>query len=258
MATCEQSSRTCQACRPGIERDRGLCATNTGDEAGVRGMDVEHPELAGSGVPEPMDDANWRGDVGSRASQYCPIADDELGCAFENVEGVDLVCVGMGLDAFELRPEMELDYLELRQLGEDPVEARAARGSLALPWADGDSVHSSTVSVRPAACATICRHAQRPDPVTFSALRHSAHLRKAGLHAGPEAIGGFRNHPYGVFSGSSHEVPTRHRGRGTRKRSGPSQTRPYSWRTRGSFPEFRLARARWARLGRAERRKSDV
>ena len=114
-------------------------------------MDVEHPELARAGVPEPVNDADWRGDVRSRASNYGPTADDELGLALEHVEGVDLVCVTVWFDAFEFGPEMELYHLELRQFGEDPMEARAALGLLALPRANGDSVHSPTVSVRPAA-----------------------------------------------------------------------------------------------------------
>jgi len=58
-----------------------LCSTKTGSEAGVRGVDVEHPELARAGVPEPVNDADWRGNVGSRASNYGPTADDELGRA---------------------------------------------------------------------------------------------------------------------------------------------------------------------------------
>ena len=122
-------------------RDGGLCSTKTGGEARVRGVDVEHPKLAGAGVPEPVNNSDWRGDVGSSASQYCPIADHELSLAFEDVEGVDVVCVTVGLDAFKFGPEMELDHLELRQFGEDPMEARAARGFLALAGGDGDSVH---------------------------------------------------------------------------------------------------------------------
>src|SRR6476619_1722743 len=125
-----------------------LSSTKTGGEARARGVDVDHPEFAGAGVPEPVSDADWCGDIGSRACQHRPIADGELGLALETVEGVDLVGVSVGLDTFEFRPELELDHLELRQLGEDPVEARAARESLALVGADRDSVHSPTVYVR--------------------------------------------------------------------------------------------------------------
>jgi hypothetical protein len=122
-------------------RDGGLFSTKTGGEARVWGVDVEHPKLAGAGVPEPVNNTNWRGDVGSSASRYGPIADDELSLALEHVEGVDVVCVTVGLDAFKFRPEMELDHLELRQFGEDPMEARPARGFLALAGGNGDSVH---------------------------------------------------------------------------------------------------------------------
>ncbi len=104
-------------------------------------MDVENPKLAGARVPEAVNNAHRRGDVGSSATRNGPIADHELGLALENVERVDVVCVSVRLDAFEFRPEMELDHLELRQLGEDPVEARAARSLLALAGSNGDPVH---------------------------------------------------------------------------------------------------------------------
>ena len=122
-------------------RDGGLCSTKTGGEAHVRGVDVEHPRLARAGVPEPVSNTDWRGDVGSSASRYGPIANYELSLALEDVEGVDVVCVTVGLDAFKFRPEMELDHLELRQFGEDPMEARAAQGFLALAGGNGDSIH---------------------------------------------------------------------------------------------------------------------
>lgn len=146
-------------------------------------MDVEHPELARAGVPEPVNDADWRGDVRSRASNYGPTADDELGLALEHVEGVDLVCVTVWFDAFEFGPEMELYHLELRQFGEDPMEARAALGLLALPRANGDSVHSPTVSVRPAA------EVEAPSPrapaprLTPWSMTRSRPRARSGIHS---------------------------------------------------------------------------
>ena len=59
----------------------------------------------------------------SRARPERSRSHDELGFTSEDVEGVDVVRVAVGLDALEVRPEPKLDHLELGQLGEDPVVA---------------------------------------------------------------------------------------------------------------------------------------
>ena len=94
-------------------------------------MDVEHPELAISDVPEPVDDADRRGDVRAGAEANGLVSDDELGFALEYVEGVDLVGVAVRLDALEVRAEPEFDHFEVGQLGEDPVVAGPTRDLLA-------------------------------------------------------------------------------------------------------------------------------
>jgi hypothetical protein len=62
--------------------------------------------------------------------------DLELGLALEDVEGVDVVCVGVRVDALEVRAEAEQERLQLGQLGEDAVPAN----TLPLAGADDDSV----------------------------------------------------------------------------------------------------------------------
>ena len=46
------------------------------------------------------------------------------------------------LDALEVRPELQLDHLELGKLGENAVVARAARDRFAIVGTDEDAVHA--------------------------------------------------------------------------------------------------------------------
>ena len=108
-------------------------------------MDVQHPELAGAGVPEPVDDADRGCDVGARAGAHDLAPDGELGLAFEDVERVDLVDVAVRLDALEVGPEAELDHLELGHLGEDPVIPGPAGQLLAPVGACDDPFHGGSV-----------------------------------------------------------------------------------------------------------------
>ncbi len=93
------------------------------------GVDVEQPQLARTGVSEPVDDADRGGDVRAAAGADGLAADSEFGFALEDVEGVDMVGVAVLVDARELWSEAQLDYLEFGQLGEDAVVAGAARAS---------------------------------------------------------------------------------------------------------------------------------
>ena len=92
-----------------------------------------------------MDDADRRCDVRAAPAAEDLVADGELGLALEDVEGVDLVCVGVRLHALELGPEAELDHLELGQLGQDPVVSRPAHELFAPVRAGDDAVHGTSV-----------------------------------------------------------------------------------------------------------------
>ena len=108
-------------------------------------MDVQHAELALADVPEAVHDADGSGDVRARAGPDDLVADGELGLAFEDVERVDVIRVAVGRDALELRPEAELDRLELGQLGQDPVVPGPARDPFAPAGAGHDPVHGDSV-----------------------------------------------------------------------------------------------------------------
>ncbi len=92
-----------------------------------------------------MDDADRRGDIGAWPGADDLRADGELGLALEDVEGIDLVGVGVRLHALELGPEAELDHLELGQLGQDPVRSGPANELFAPVGAGDDAVHGGSV-----------------------------------------------------------------------------------------------------------------
>ena len=68
-------------------------------------MHVEHAQLALAGVAEAVHDADRRRGVAAGAGAEDLVADGELGFSFEDVEGVDVVGVGVRVDAFEVRAE---------------------------------------------------------------------------------------------------------------------------------------------------------
>ncbi len=109
------------------------------------GVDVEQPQLARTGVSEPVDDADRGGDVRAAAGADGLAADSEFGFALEDVEGVDMVGVAVLVDARELWSEAQLDYLEFGQLGEDAVVAGAraslspSSGPITIPFSAGRS-----------------------------------------------------------------------------------------------------------------------
>ena len=98
-----------------------LAAAQVVGEAGVRRVDVEHPELGAADVGEPVRHARRSRHEAPRAGTERLGADHELRLAAEHVEGVHEVVVGVRADAFEVGPEAELDDLELGELAQDPM-----------------------------------------------------------------------------------------------------------------------------------------
>src|SRR6476619_8004312 len=94
------------------------------DEADVRRMDVEHPEGAAAGT-EAVLDVRRHGEERARAAAVPVAVEEELDLALEHVERVNVVGVGVRVDALEVRPERELECLQLRQVGQDAVPALA-------------------------------------------------------------------------------------------------------------------------------------
>jgi hypothetical protein len=110
-------------------------------ETRVRRVDVEHPELAVTGVSEAMDGADRSGDVRAGTGAHDVGADRELRLALQHVEGIDVVGVRVRLDSLEVRAEAQLDYLELAKLGQDAVMPVPARDSLPAVRLDDEAVH---------------------------------------------------------------------------------------------------------------------
>jgi hypothetical protein len=81
-------------------------------------VDVEHPELAVAGVAKPVRGADRSGDVGARTGAYNLGAERELGLTLQHVEGIDVVGVAVQVDPLEVRPEAQLDDLELGKFGQ--------------------------------------------------------------------------------------------------------------------------------------------
>jgi hypothetical protein len=75
-------------------------------------MDVENPKLAVARVPEAVNCSDRCGHPcsGTRVDDF--IAECEFGFAFQNIEGIDVVSVGVWINA-ETRAEAGIDYLEL-------------------------------------------------------------------------------------------------------------------------------------------------
>ena len=107
-----------------------LALSQSIDEAGPRRVDVEHAE-GSTTAAEAVLDVGWDRDerAGSGAVPFA--VPEELDLALEHVERVGVVGVGVRVDALELRPERELEHLEMRQLCEDAV---AVRRPLAFAW----------------------------------------------------------------------------------------------------------------------------
>ena len=97
-------------------------------EAGPRRVDVEQAEGSTAGA-EPVLDVRRHREERAGADAVPLAVLEELDLALQHVERVGVVGVGVGVDAFEIRPVRELERLDVRQLGEDAVVPDA----LALP-----------------------------------------------------------------------------------------------------------------------------
>src|SRR5581483_8989787 len=122
---------------------RGLVAQPYA-EARIRRVDVQHHEIAFAGDTEAVLDTDRGGDERAGPGTHDLVLDRELGLAFEDVERVDVVRVGVQVDALELGREAELEDLEVGQLGENAVPP----DRLALARADDDARHRPSVTTR--------------------------------------------------------------------------------------------------------------
>ena len=91
--------------------------------------------VSGAGNREAVADSGWSCDPGSWACSPDFVADREVDLAFEDVEGVSVVLVHMGLDRPEARLAPELEHLELGALVLDAELTARARKQLALAGA---------------------------------------------------------------------------------------------------------------------------
>src|SRR3954464_3612964 len=90
------------------------------DEADVRRVEVEQARVAAAGTEAVLDVRRHRQErAGADAVPLAVL--EELDLALEHVERVGVVGVGGGVDALEVGREEELERLDVRQLGEDPV-----------------------------------------------------------------------------------------------------------------------------------------
>jgi len=98
--------------------------TQPNAETRVRGVDVEHAQLAVAGVAEPVDGADRSGDIRPGTGADGVVPDRELGLALEHVEGIDVVGMRVPVDSLEVRPEAQLDRFLLKiVVGYPPVAA---------------------------------------------------------------------------------------------------------------------------------------
>lgn len=109
-------------------------------------MNVQHPKLSCSDVAEAVGDTDGGGDVRARTSTHDLVTDDKLGFALDHVEAIDVVQMAMGLHAFEVRPESQLDHFQFGEFGQDAVVARAARDPLAVAGVQDDSIAHAVAS----------------------------------------------------------------------------------------------------------------
>jgi hypothetical protein len=125
-------------------------------------VDVEHPELAVAGVAKPVHGADGSGDVRPRTGSYNLGAERELGLTLQHVEGIDVVGVAVQVDSLEVRPEAQLDDLELGKFGQDAVMplTRGTRspppGSMTIPPIAG-SMHGPACRRRVVAGSALWR-----------------------------------------------------------------------------------------------------
>jgi hypothetical protein len=117
------------------------------DEAARRRVEVEEPNRLRAGDAKAVDGTARRGDEGSWACDARLVADPELDVAFEDVERVDVVGVGVRVDALELGLEGHVDGSQLRQVAEDPMRARLVHERLGLIRPGEDSLGKRPAAV---------------------------------------------------------------------------------------------------------------
>jgi hypothetical protein len=85
------------------------------------------------------------GRSGHERARACPddvVAEDELRLALEDVERVDVIRMGVGRDALEVRRKGQVEHLELGQLREHAMPPHP----FAVAGPDHDAAHGQSVS----------------------------------------------------------------------------------------------------------------
>ena len=117
------------------------------EEAGGWRVDVEATDRVGVGRAETVDAVARSGQKRARADDVRLVAHAEFNLAFEDVERVNVVGVGVGIDALELGLEGHVDHGELRQVAKDSVRAHGAAEGLGAVRLGEDRVGERTPAV---------------------------------------------------------------------------------------------------------------
>jgi hypothetical protein len=99
-----------------------LAVPHPSDEAGVRRVEVEQAKVDAAGTEAVLDVRRHREErAGADAVPLAVL--EELDLAFEHVERIRVVGVGVRVDALEVRPVGELERFDVRKLSQDAVVA---------------------------------------------------------------------------------------------------------------------------------------
>ena len=108
-------------------------------------MDVENPKLAVADVPKAVKHSDGYGHPCSCASMDDVITKPELSLSFKNIERINVVGVGVWVDA-ESGAKASIDDFEFGQLSEYPVVPLTTGDLLSLVGGNADGGHRRSIS----------------------------------------------------------------------------------------------------------------
>ena len=111
-------------------------------------MHVEETRAVRAGIRERMHDPDWRGDVRTDSEAKTLVAGEKLGLAFQHVERVDVIVVGVRVWSFEAGLELELDQSELFAPDLDRLNSVLALETFACSGRKEDGFGSGAATAR--------------------------------------------------------------------------------------------------------------